>query len=555
MTVTKNTKSSYYGRVCFEISRIPYSLWCFFLLYHIYRLVVIRNELLTKEQDFVQDIIKTCYTVQNASNYALSLQNVITTNTVNDIVTVTNDALTSIEDGLKFITSVGPELFTLYLEYKTKLVRCPTVALLTMATEGILSQQQAIESTINTQLTNGVNTANSDLNGIINTVNTIISEYNNIMSIIQSAFPTTGSLTINTISSISVPYVSIPITNYASPDYSQLFVELTNLIDPLTYLSSDINSLNFNNISAQQVMAALDINNVQSKQLDFCSQMNITEFEVVTNDVTDAIYGMIALIAIIIGFVCMVESAFIINNNRERPWRLINNIGIRRFIKHVWHKPSMTCLLVGILGIIVYKSLELAVADARDKYIVNVFIPVQNYTDYEINITATTFANLSVEFATLVNSQIDEVKVVFDNAQNSIDNAVNQLANFQTAVNTQLNQTVGAIVPEGQTLLQLIQCVAVILTVPLTDLYSLIPDLDNFPNVPNDILDFNVTHAQQTIYTSLNYILYPFDYYSNKFENDVQIYYFLTIFGSIVFIGGLIFAVIDMYKYLRYGGV
>jgi hypothetical protein len=540
------------NKVLFQISKVPYSLWMFFMLYNIYRLVTVASEIESKKQEFTKELINVCYTIQNSSNFVLDLQTKITTNTVNDIVNVTNEAMASIEDGLKFITTLGPEIFTLFVEYKTKLFRCPTVAVLTMATQGLLSKQAEIEADINNGLSNIVDSTNNLIGTFVNDINSVTGEYNNIMNtinnyMIANNLPPINVMSFSSLNPIVIPAVSVPITNWQTPDYEALFNDLITMIDPLTYLSSYIHQISFVNVTSQQIMDDLGIENNTNKKVEFCSQMNITKFERISDDVIDAVYGFIGLIVIMILIVLLVETAVIVNNNRQKPFVLMGP-KLSRFIKHIWYKPSITCLLFGLLGIMIYKSLQVATNDARQKYIISVIYPIQTNISTDVDDISNALDLLSVKFANLVNGEVDDVKTVFTNIQDNITTVANDLIGFQTEANLRLNQTVGSVVLGGQTLLTLIDCMAVILNQPLTGLYSVIPNLNDFPVVPDSVFSFNKTYVKVVISNALNITTYPFDYYYNKFESDVQIYYYLTAYGSVVFVGGLLFALYDIYQ-------
>jgi len=321
----------------------------------------------------------------------------------------------------------------------------------------------------------------------------------------------------------------------------------------MTYLQAELNQIVWQNISEAELMADFNLNYPQNQQVEFCSKVNITLFDEIVNDAITGFYVCIGIVSFIIFCMLMFRGFHVVQEHRNgevwRPSWFQRGMTLDTFIGHIWHKPSMTCLLIGLLGIAIFKGLQIGTLKAKQSYIATVLIPIQNGTNSEINRVGDQMDLFSLNFANSINGQILQVQTVFFNLRDQVNATIGTVVNIQTTANDALQNSVGTVPDIGAELLQMIQCMAVILTIPLTDVYNLVPTVAGFPLVNDRVLTFNRTRVKGFVSTALNDTTYAFDWFYNRLEGELMFYYFLTAYGAPVFFIGLIFAAYDLYQY------
>lgn len=547
-----------------ELFRVPFSLYIFFLGYLIYRLVCLSEDIDHKRDVFKTDLMKVCITTENATNFVLSLQNTITTDGVEALANITNAASNKAVDSLRAVVHLGSKLFVLYVRYKTSSFRCVSIAALQMGTDAFIDNQGGMDNFVNTQLAATVKTTNAlfkdavdGLNSAATYVNGYLSDFQSVAAQLQAnnISLSAPNVVVPTLSYLIIPNVTFPnTTGWTAPDYTADFNNLLNLANPLNYAESALDNItNFGNVSAQQLMQELGVDNLPIYQVSFCSQFNLTVFDEVVDGAIDGVYVCIGIVSFIILVLLVWNGSMVIHHHYKgsywRPSWAPHGGTLEKFLIHVWHKPSMTCLLIGLLGIAIFKGLELGTQDAKQSYIANVLIPVEVSVNDELDVIGAAFDKFSLDFANAINSGINQTESVYLTVRGQLTSAVQTLVNVQQQANTQLNYTFSAaVLGYSAELIQLVDCLVPLLTMPLTDLFNLIPQINNFPVVGDRDLTFNRTKAKLLVSGSLNKTVYPFDWYIQKLEQEVTFYYYLTAYGTPVFLIGLIFAVRDFHK-------
>jgi len=525
-----------------EIAQTPFSFWTFSLLYIIYQLVLMAQQIEIKGQDMATTLVTSCAVIENSTNYILSFQSSLPLTVASDLTAAVNNVTVDIKQALDSLVTVGPELFDLVINFETSTYRCPTIAVLQMATGLVVNNQAQIDSVINGQLTASGADVNTVLAGVNTDVDGAFLAVNNVLMEIQNILDMPVALASFTATPVSVSQVSFPTasastgTSWTAPDYTSLYNQLLTMIDPLTYLQSQITAISFNTISTQQVLAALDMSNISNTQVSFCSQLDTEQVKQVTAEVVTAVYGLTALVATVIVALFAAETLSILNKHKRLspyyfcclcPLRTDCSLVLAEYCKYIWHKPSMMCLLVGLVGITVFKALEIGVEVAQQRYIATVLTPIQVYEDYELTKLDSQLLNISTTFASTINGDISQMQAKLTFAQQQINSTVTQFIDFQTTAKNLLTANVDT------TLANMIECMTVFLNISLVELYSLVPNPNFFPLVADDILTFNKSHVEFVINSALNSTTYPFDYYYSKFDSELGIYYFLVVYGSI----------------------
>ena len=547
-----------------EIFRVPFSMYVFFLGYLIYRLVCLSQDINQERDTFKTDIMEVCITTQNATNYVLGLQNKVVTGSIEAIANITNEASNVAVGSLKSVVRLGSKLFVLFLRYATSSYRCVTIAGLQMATDVFIDNQAKIETFADDSfqdIENGIVETFAAATNAINNITSYINTYLNTFDSVQASLNQYDiHLGAPSVSIPAIPLLQIPevvfenTTSWTAPDYTTIYNSLVNEINPMNYALSALDNItNFGNVSAAVLEQELGVSNLPVYQVDFCASLNLTLFDEIVDDAIDGIYVCIGVTAFIILVLLVWNTAMVIHLHMKgqywRPSWFAHGGTLEKFLVHVWHKPSMTCLLIGILGIAIFKGLELGTNDAKQGFILTVLTPVQNYTDGEIDVIGTALDQFSLNFANAINTQINSTLAVYLNIRDELNGTVSNLVGVQAQANSKLNNSLeNANEDTGPVLDSMVQCLFPLLTIPLTDLYNLIPAINNFPLVGDRDLTFNRTKAKLLVSTALNKTTYPFDWFYAKLEQEVRFYYYLTAYGTPVFLIGLIFASRDLYK-------
>jgi hypothetical protein len=549
------------GMIMIRISEVAFSLWAVLLIYSIYMLLSIANEIDTKKQQMTVDIMNNCTKCQNASNFVLSVQN---NSTINNIIDTVNFKMSSMENMLTSIVDLGPQILSMYTNVKIGVYQSPNQALVNISTNGI--------NTNNVMIQNQVNAEISSLNAAVENsfINTYLNMFNippfpfitpdSVIDIINSevwesfilghnygfAYNTIPTIVAQTsqLKSLLIPPVNLGIPNIEFANYSIPYYNLTNLTSQLYIVQSVVNSTVFNNISSQQVMNDSKVVQIQEQHTsNFCDQFNTTDIEQIAANTQATIYAIIAFLGSIMAILFIIETCVIVNNNRDKPFKLITNPIVVKTINHSWYKTSITCLLIGLIGIAVYKYLDSYIDNAKQQYITNVIYPLQFYVRLETDNIGNTLDVSSVEFANSINNEINKIKNTFNAVQ--MTSTGQSVVDIQTSINNELSQNLTLLMPNFTPS----ACFDVVFNVPLSYIYSFLSNLNDFPVVTNDQLNIDVSFSQTVLSTSINSTLYQFEYYTSKFQSNIQIYYFLFAVGGVVLIFGTMYDLYHIHKH------
>lgn len=553
-----------------DLTRVPFSIWVFLMGFLIFRLFSLAQELQSDRDQFQGFIFNSCVIVQNASNQLINLHKTVANDTIGGIADLANDVTST---GMKALTStvdmVG-ELTMVLLQIVTAGARCISVAAASMATQYYFTNQAQYQSQVNnivnlavTPFENAAEQTKADLVGtVLNNFNNYISSYNAVAQKISDAGIPLLNMNIqlfdpNHLASVIPPpgYIAAPSlpnsTQWVPPNYDAVINGFFNSLNPQKSLDALVAKIPVYHTSAQQLIAQMNLTSeLQKSELFFCEEINWQSFDTATNVILDAVWGTAAALCVLLVLMVSGEAAVVVYQHKKgslRPSWCPEGGTLDTFVKYIWYKPSMTCLFVGLLGIAIFKGLERADQEAKRQFELYVIADIREYSFTTLANINQQLDQISYKFTGLVNTQIDDFVQGFDNMRTDVNNTLNQIVNLQSVANNYLNQHVGTVDPiAGPVLVQMINCMASFLNLPVGDIVNLIPNMDNLPRLDPRLLTFNLTKAELIVNVTLGAASYPFDDYQQKFENDVSFFYYMTAYGAPVFLLGVVFAIWDL---------
>lgn len=557
-----------------DLSRVPFTLWVWMLGFLIVRLFVIANDISHDSGEFKQFITNSCLVVESSTNDVIGLQKATVLDMVDTIAVIADSSMSIGMKALFSTADLSCELVMVIIEVITGVLRCVPVAAVELATEAIISAIPSMESTATSSLDNTINAANNAINNINNQINAVINQlvgpvddaigsYNFFVN--PSVYLTLPP-TIANIPNIQTPSISFPpITpNFGLPDFSSIEADLIADVNPQAYLDAQLDKIKTYNVTATELINKLGL---QSKlvitNLTFCSGINFTTFDILSNTLLASVYGAAACLIVIMVILLLVEVFIItlkykkynfvpnwISNSAVMKSWLNKNGELTTVFKHIWYKPSVSCLCVGIIGILVFTVLEVELTKAKTEFDMKVVAEIRTYVDGKLYDLDSDLSVISSNFANTVNAELHNLTVTIDMLRNDINNTLNDIVEYQAVAQNWLNANVGTINPiAGPALVTMIECLVLFLRLPLADILNLVPNFNGFATVNSDVLMFNLTHAQAIVNSTLEYTsTYPFDYYITMAQSDRIFYYFLTGYGVPVMLFGLVAASWHIYQ-------
>ena len=551
-----------------DLTRVPFSIWVFLMGFLIFRLFTLAGEIQQDANNFELFIFNSCVIVQNATNDLINLHKTVANDTIGGIADLADKASSTGFTALYSVVNLTSELVMLLIDVATEVPRCTSIAAATLATDFYLdSNKPAMEQAVQQDIAlgtdpfnNAIEGFNAELHGpVTNAINSFVSSYNNVSSQLQAHFIPLPPLSIDLSqitgvepSIIVIPSVNLPnSTSWTPPDYSAIINGFFDSLDPQQSLDALVAQIPEYQTTGAQLIAQMNLTQqLQTDELYFCEEINFEAFRTVSNTLLTAVWGTAAALCVLLALMVFAEASIVVYHHKKgslRPAWFPEGGTLDTFIKYIWYKPSVTCLLVGILGIAIFKGLESAVQEAKVEFEIDVIAGIRNYS-------ITTLANLdqdldeiSQTFAGLVNTQIDDFVGGIDTLRNNVNNTLNDIVNIQDLAKGYLDQYVGGIDPiAGPALVGMAECMFSFLNLPVEDIVNLIPSLDNMPRIAPDLLTFNMTQAELIVNETLSKATYPFDDYTQKLEDDAQFFYYLAAYGAPVFLFGFAFALWDL---------
>jgi len=536
-----------------RIAETGFSLWCLTLMYSIYMLMVITADINVNRNQTINEIMSNCSASQNATNFIVNNQN---NSTITASINNANINMASLQASLATVANLQPQLVNAYSGVKFGVYTIPNQALVTMSTTGTFINNNVIQIAANKQINTNYGNILNNFNSFINSFlgyNTFLGYtfndaliYGDIItsgiSCYVGSYILSGACVVIPSPSFVYPTIITPtmtVTNISMSyaNYSTQSNNVNNLVTPLFNVQSAINSNTFNNISLQQIMNNTSIASIQDQSNNFCSQIDTSQINDTATAMINSIYTAVYVLAALIVFMFIVEISIIIrDNNRSELYSRSNDSKLMNVIKHPWFKSGITCLLIGVIGIVVYTILISTINTNKEQYIINNVTPTQTYITVTTDNTGNAMEIAAVNFANIVNNQILGINTLFNNLQTTGFSVNQTMTTIQTAISNALNTTINLVMP-GFSIASTLNFNLVPGSIgPLVpNLYSLVSNLgNNFPVITPEQLNYDTTTAQNTMSASVNNTLLPFNKYSYKLQAGIQIYYFFIAYGSFI---------------------
>jgi len=536
-----------------DLSRVPFAIWIFILAYLIYRLYGVGQDIEDQRENFKVVIVDTCFQVQNATTELANLHKTVALRGIQETAEFSNFAADLSLDALRGVSKLAVDLAFLVLQFKTKTARCSALAVIDLGSRAFVENADHVEMFVNEQLNATIEGLQEtfdffadSINEASSTVQGYIDQYNSVLLQLQSNDIDLPPLNVDfpTVSAPQIPLVSFPnTTGWESPDYQDLEDQLLELINPLRFINDQIDRIQIANLSAQDLVERLGLEEeLQYEDLDFCQGIDFAVVDREVDRLVVGVRGSIIATAVFMFLLMGVEVAVVVVRYRKgKYWRpLWCTEALSEFFRYVWHKPSFLCIALGLLGIILFHSLRLGTLAAKDSFEENVVSKVRNFSEHEIGLIVDDVNEISRAFASDINSELDKMELVLNQIVTDMNSAAQELQNVQDEANEALDESVGQTTGfAGSYLVEGIQCLSVILDLPLEDTFNLFPEQRTLNRVSEDSLSLNETKIQQYINDNLDRTTQIYDWYADKLLDEVVYFYCLMAYGFPVIIAGL----------------
>lgn len=546
-----------------ELSRVPFALWIFVLVYLIFRLMALSREVDSRRDEFKSEIISVCGKVEEASNMFVNLHKTVALESIDAAADLANYASDVAVKALEQLVELMAELLLKLLKMKTSIIRCTVLAGLTVGSDYFIANAQELEVFSNQKIEESISTIEASLDVVrsaltlaTGNVESYIDQYNQVAGLISQHNIDLPPLTVDipTLPPIYFEPVTFPnTTGWQSPDWKALEDQLFELINPLTYIRDKFQLIPKANISAAEIIERMNATEaLELTDLAFCARINWTTFDREVDRTIHDLHVAVGVIAVFILMLLCVEVGVVVWNHEKgqfwRPAWYRYDGPLDRFLRHIWHKPSVTCLFVGILGIAILQLLMHGTVVAKESFQRKVIVPIQNFSTAQVEMVVGKLDNTSATFAGLINAEITVLESAFFGIRDDVNSSLQFVTTLQADADAAIRSSVGNVNFAGPTLVEGLQCMADVLDAPVEGIMGLIPLKDGLPRVDERILTFNATRVEAMVDETLEKTLYPYDWYYERLENELVFFYLLACYGTPVLLLGIIFGLADLAK-------
>jgi len=549
-----------------DLSRVAFSIWLFILGYLIFRLFVVADGLNSDRDQFKQLVTNSCAVIENATNEVINMQKLATIKSVNELATVANNIDKSAMNALYSVVDLSCQISMAIIELVTGVLRCIPLTAASLTSNFINTNLPAVETMAQGFENSIIATANNELSDLLTQINSYTANIDSLFDAYNFLLvPFAVSYSVPPISIINIPNVGPETLDFSAintdwveglaslASLASLQQELFNDIDPQSYLDQQLAKIPVYTLTSQQLIDSLNLqSDLSVRELTFCSQINFTGIDNVTNSVLTTVYVMIAILFLITVLLISVNILIVSYQHDKFKFsccqpilklKLKFNPTLKLYFRNMCYTPAVSCLLLGILGITVFTILLTTVSVAKQDFDRYVVVDIRNFLDVQIESLDAELAVVSQNFANDVNDKIDNLTTVLDEIRNGVNTTLNDIVGFQTTIKAYLNTKLAGINPiAGPALVSMIECMVSLLRLPLSSILDIVPNF-NLPTISQDALEFNLTSATTLLNASLFSVSnYPFDYYDNMFQADREFYYFLTLYGFLASLIGFVSA-------------
>lgn len=529
--------------------KISFSLFIFLIIFLIFQLIGSLNDIHSSTQSFENSIIKGCETTEKGVNEVLALHQEIANRTITDLTLVVNLTLGGVLNGLIAILNLFFEIAIMYVKFKTSTARCGVKAGLSIGSNVFFEYKDEVEFWANQQLAaprdlinSQIDTIRSDLEIARESIQEFTNNYNSVVAQLAQANINLPPLAVNLpiIPNVSIPPLVFPnIPPIEEPNFDDLENQFFDLINPISLIRDELSKIKISEISSEKLFG--ELNFTERTNVQFCQRLDFQQFNEQVSGIENEIKILIAVITLLLIGYLLGSAAIIIKRfPHEEEWIIFKyQSTLREFFKKMNHKPSLQCLFVGILGVIILVGIQISIVKSKNSLQIALEQDFQEFSNSTLLSLNKQLGTLSSDFANALNKEILEASSQFFDALNKINGTTQQVTQIQQKIDDYLNAQLLDIPIAGEPLINLIHCMISILDFPLDSIFDFLPSPEDIPLVPQNVLNLNLTRIETYINKTIQLTDSPFNYYYMKVEEKKTFFYLMIAYGSPVILVGM----------------
>jgi len=566
-TINHNKKKNSYFQ---DVVKIPFSIWSFMFIFLIFRLFVISNSVVYSHDHYKQVVVDSCEVTQMSLNILVDAGKVSTISTLNTFVTTTAEQMAISMSAINTSVSMTSSLDTFVIEAVIDtLLTIPIIATTTVDNNFINSLENA-ENSMQSSISNTLLSLNAWSGNVYNTIYEIMVQswtvlLDSMTDVADSPNSKSNSQYIWTnyylpglikLNGDQLAYFKIPTSltlqvsnGWNQPNFGNIGYKFYKDTNFQQLLNTAVSNITVFNTTLFNSLASINMDNyVLADEFKFCTKLNLITFDDVTNTLLTSIDGMIIGLFIVMVSIMLVELLIITYQHKKgslRPASCPKGCKLDICLSNMCHKTSMICILVGILGIIMFSVLKSNIDNANQSFEEYVIPSIRDFESNNIVTLQSDMNVISSNFATVVNGQLGNLRNTINTVEMNVNNTLWQLNGIQATIENYLYPIVSNTnnPAVASPLMTMISNMTALTQLPISQILAALPSVNNIINVGSNVLVINVTQAQVALGSTLSYAsTSPYSQYSAVIETDLYFYYFLTGYGVPIIIIGLFVA-------------